>query len=46
MENSNEGKTWEDIMDNYQRTVEEIIAKSLKERDNEEKELCRQKIVF
>ena len=32
-------KTWADIMDTPQkRTVEEVIAKSLKERDNQEKE--------
>ena len=39
MENSNEVKTWADIMDTPEKgTVEEVIAKSLKERDNEEKE--------
>ena len=39
MENSNEVKTWADIMDTSEkRIVEEVIAKSLKERDNEEKE--------
>ena len=39
MEKSNEVKTWADIMDTPEkRTVEEVIAKSLKERDNEEKE--------
>ena len=39
MENSNEVKTWADIMDTPEkRTVEEVIVKSLKERDNEEKE--------
>ena len=39
MENSKEVRTWSDIMDTPEkRTVEEVIAKSLKERDNEEKE--------
>ena len=39
MENSNEVKTWADIMDTPEkRTVEEVIAKTLKERDNKEKE--------
>ena len=44
MENSNEVKTWADIMDmSKERTVEEVIAKSLKERDNEENEKAEQK---
>ena len=39
MRNSNEVKTWEDIMDTPEkRTVEEVITKSLKERDKEGKE--------
>ena len=39
MENSNEVKTWADIMDTPEkRTVQEVIVKSLKEKDNEEKE--------
>ena len=39
MENSNEVKTWADIMDTSEkRTVEEVITKSLKERDKDEKE--------
>ena len=39
MENSNKVKTWAAIMNTPEkRTVEEVIAKSLKERDNEEKE--------
>ena len=39
MEKSNEVKTWADIMETPEkRIVEEVIAKSLKERDNEEKE--------
>ena len=38
MENRNEVKTWADIMDTPEkRTVEEVIAKSLKERDNGKK---------
>ena len=38
MGNSNEGKIWADILDTPEkRTVEEVIAKSLKERANKEK---------
>ena len=50
MENSKEVKTWADVIDTLMKsTVEEVIASSLKERDNEEKErLIRRKniIVF
>ena len=39
MENGNKVKSWADIMDILEkRTVQEVIANSLKERDNEEKE--------
>ena len=38
-ENRQEGQTWADIMDsNEKRTVEEVVEKSLKDRDSEEKE--------
>ena len=49
MENSNEVKTWADIMNTPEkRTVEEVIAKSLKERDNEKERQNRRRniIVF
>ena len=38
MENSNEVKTWVDIMDTPEKRTVEVIAKSLKERESEEKE--------
>ena len=38
-ENKQEGQTWADIVNsNEKRTVEEVVKKSLKDRDNEEKE--------
>ena len=38
-EDKQEGQTWADIMDsNEKRTVEEVVQKSLKDRDSEEKE--------
>ena len=38
-EDKQEGQTWADIVDsNEKKTVEEVVEKSLKERDNEEKE--------
>ena len=38
-ENSQEGKTWAEIMDiSEKRTVEEVIKKSLKNRESEEKD--------
>ena len=38
-EDKQEGQTWADIMDsNEKRTVEEVVEKSLKDRDSEEKE--------
>ena len=44
MEESNKVKIWADIMDTPEkRTVEEVIAKSLKERDNEEKKRQKKK---
>ena len=47
MENSNEVNTWVDIMDTPEkRTVEEVIAKSLKERENEKERQNRRNIII